>query len=466
MNDANGSRQAHADPALHELTALEQARRIREGALRSEELVAHYLERIARLDGGLSAFVAHWPERALTEARKKDRERGRRPLPPFHGVPIAVKDTHALRGARMGLGSRAFSWLYSPIDDVTVRTLRRAGFVLVGKTATSELALLPIVEPATHPPTRNPWDATRSAGGSSGGAGAAVAARLLPLAPGSDGAGSIRIPASFGGLVGHKPSRGLVPNPHDHTDRLRMTVIGPIARDVDDAAALLDVLVSRGDAPTHGFLELARRGVPPMTVGVMTRAPLGETGAEEAAAVEEAAREAEALGHRLVRLEAPTATLDEFVPIYQRLLAAVPVPLPLESRLEPLTRWFRAEGRKLDDATVRRLFDALVARALRAFEGVDVALLPTVPVAPPKVGLLRGLSPEEGFRAVSPLGACTAAFNLSGAPALTLPWRLSALGLPLGVQLVGRLGEDARVLAFARALEARRAAPPGQPPVG
>jgi amidase len=450
---------------LHELTALEQARRIREGSLTSEALVTHYLERIEQLDPRLSAFVVRWPERALDEARRKDRARARGGLPPFHGLPIAVKDTHALRGAPMRLGSRAFSWLYSPIDDVTVRALRCAGFVFVGKTTTSELALLPIVEPVTHPPTRNPWDLSRTAGGSSGGAGAAVASRMLPLAPGSDGAGSIRIPASFGGLVGHKPSRGLVPNPHDPTDRLRMTTVGPLARDVDDAAALLDVLVSHGELPTHGFLALARRPLPPMTVGVMTRSPLGETGAEQVAAVEEAAREAEALGHRVVRLEQATASLEEFLPIYQRLLAAVPVPPPLEARLEPLTRWFRAEGRKLDDAEARRLMDRLVARTLDAFGTVDLALMPTVPVDPPEVGMLQGLAPEAGFRAVSPLGACTAAFNLSGAPALTLPWRLSAEGLPLGVQVVGRLGEDARVLAFARRLEGQRRAPPGVPPL-
>ncbi|MBM4360396.1 MAG: amidase [Deltaproteobacteria bacterium] len=449
---------------LHQLSALEQARRVRDGSLTSEALVGHYLERIARLDPQLSAFVACWPERALAEAQRKDRDRRRSSLPPFHGIPIAVKDTHALRGAPMRLGSRAFSWLHSPVDDVTVRSLRRAGFVIVGKTSTSELALLPIVEPCTQPPTRNPWNLARTAGGSSGGAGAAVAARLLPMSPGSDGAGSIRIPASLGGLVGHKPSRGLVPNPHDHTDRLRMTAIGPIARDVDDAAALLDVLAAKGEPPTHGFLALARRALPPMTVGVMTRAPLGVTSEEAVAAVEEAAREAEALGHRVVQLEGATASLDEFVPIYQRLLAAVPVPFPLESRLEPLTRWFRAEGRKLDDDTARRMLDRLVARTLEALGSVDVALLPTVPIEAPEVGMLRGLEPEAAFRAASPLGACTAAFNLSGAPALTLPWRLSAAGMPLGVQIAGRLGEDGRVLSFARALEGQRRAPVGSPP--
>lgn len=446
---------------LHELTALEQARRIREGSLTSEALVGHYLERIARLDPAISAFVEVHGESALSDARAKDRVSRRRPLPPFHGVPTAIKDTHAVRGTRMQLGSRAFGWLWTPIDDVTVRSIKKGGFVLLGKTTTSELALLPVVEPVVHPPTRNPWNLERTAGGSSGGAGAAVAARLLPVAPGSDGAGSIRIPASLNGLVGHKPSRGLLPNPHSATDRLAMTTVGPLARDVEDAAALLDVLFTRGEGMAHGFLDLARRKVPRMAVGIVVRSPLGVAGAEQVAVVEEAAAVCERLGHRVVRLAGATGTLEEFLPIYQRLLAAVPV--PLEWKLEPLTRWFRAEGRKLDDVEARRLLDRLVARTHEALGDVDVVLMPTVPIDAPAVGLLRGLSPEDGFRAAAPLGACTAAFNLSGAPALSLPWRLSSEGMPLGLQVVGRLGEDGRVLSFARELENERSAPPRGP---
>src|SRR5690606_18271946 len=141
-------------------------------------------------------------------ARARDDVRGA----PFHGVPIGVKDLNFVRGAFTRMGSRAMRWCWSPVDDRVVAALRRAGFVIVGKLSTSELGAMPVTEPSIHPPTRNPWDRSVSAGGSSGGSGAAVAAGLVPIAQGSDGAGSIRIPAAFCHLYGFKPSRGLVPD--------------------------------------------------------------------------------------------------------------------------------------------------------------------------------------------------------------------------------------------------------------
>jgi amidase len=443
------------------LSALEQAQRLRRGALTSEELVSFYLDRIERLDVRYSAFTAVLRERALAEARQKDRQRRDASLPPFHGVPVAVKDLHFLRGAFTRMGSRSYQWLWSPYDDLTVRALRRAGFVIVGKTTTSELALMPIVEPDTHPPTRNPWNPERTSGGSSGGAGAAVAAGMLPLSPGSDGAGSIRIPSALCGLVGHKPSRHLVPNPHAPMDKLGMTAIGPMARTVDDAAALLDVLVGRDPSAPGSFLAQSRERPPRMTIGVITLSPLGATDPEHAAAVEEAASTLSRLGHRLVPLQGALATLDEFLPIYQRLLAGIPV--IFESKLQPLTRWFRAEGRRRSEAEAKRQFDLLSARATEAFGSCDLVITPTTPIPPPKVGAFQHLGPEEAFRAAAHLGAFTAAANLTGAPASTLPWCLSSEGLPIGVQVFGALGDDARVLSLTRELETHRTKAPGMP---
>src|SRR5262249_26858834 len=151
------------------------------------------------------AFVQVLDRAALREARERDRSRSRRG--PFHGVPIGIKDLNLVRFAFTRMGSRAHRFLWSPIDDVTVARLRRAGFVILGKLATSEFGAMPITEPDIHPPTRNPWNLEHTPGGSSGGSGAAVAADLLPIAEGTDGAGSIRLPSAYCHLYGLKPSR-------------------------------------------------------------------------------------------------------------------------------------------------------------------------------------------------------------------------------------------------------------------
>ncbi|MBX3270578.1 MAG: amidase [Sandaracinaceae bacterium] len=443
-------------------SALEQARAIRERRVGSEELVAHYLDRIDRLDGQYAAFPKVFRRRARLDARAKDRRRAAE-LPPFFGVPVGVKDLHFLRGDFTRMGSRAYEWLLSPYDDVTVRALKRAGFVIVGKTSTSELALLPVVEPDIHPPTRNPWDPSRTSGGSSGGAAAAVAAGMLPIAPGSDGGGSIRIPAAVCGLFGHKPSRGLVPNPHAPMDELGMTAIGPLAQGVEDGAALLDVLAGRAPGAPQSFLALARARPPRMTVGVLVDSPLGETDAARAEAAEAAGRALAALGHRVVACTAPATGLDDFMPIYQRLLSRAPV--IFESRLQPLTRWFRAEGRRVSREDARARHERLSAICAETFGDVDVMITPTTPIAPPRIGAFRALPPEEAFRRMAHLGAFTAAGNLTGAPGATVPWSLVD-GLPAGVQLLGRPGEDARVLALALELERHRPDPPGRAPIG
>lgn len=440
--------------SLLSLSALEQARRIREGTLTSEALVSFYLERIARLDGRYSSFVSVFAERALAEARAKDRMRRDRPLPPFHGVPLGVKDLHPMRGAFVKMGSRAYKWLWSPVDDVTVRTLRRAGFVLVGKTSTSELGMLPIVETDIHPPTRNPWNPEFTAGGSSGGAGAAVAAGLLPFAPGSDGAGSVRIPASLNGLVGFKPSRGLIPNPHANIDPFSMVSVGPLARSVEDAAALLDVLVGNAPASPDSFLSASASPLPRLSLGFIVRPPVGEVAPSVAAALVEAVETLRQQGHRVAELEGPRGDVTEFMPVYQRLLSSIPV--FFESRLQPVTRWFRAEGRRRAKSEVERAFHELCARANAAFGKGDLVITPTIPVNPLRVGSLQGLAPEELFRGAAPLGVFTAPCNLTGAPAATVPWALDENGVPIGIQIIGRPGDDQRVMALARELEAAR----------
>ena len=427
-------------------SALDLAALVRSRSVSSVELTRFFLDRIARHDGALSSFVSVIAEAALGSARRKDARTSRGDLPAFHGVPIGIKDANFVRGTFTRMGSRAFRWLWSPVDDVTAAALRRGGFVILGKLATSEFGAMPVTEPDIHPPTRNPWALDRTPGGSSGGSGAAVAAGLLPIAQGSDGAGSIRIPSAFCHLYGFKCSRGRLPEPHAATDVFRLTSCGPLAHTVDDAAAMMAVM---GDQPPP---RPASRVGPRLRIRVATRSPLGPTEPEIEAATLRVARLLESLGHHVEDAPFADGSLDEFMPLWQRLEANIPV--LGESLLQPVTRWLREGGRRhaIEDVAARHR--ALEARVLAGFGDVDLWVTPAVPVLPPKIGAWRDLPPEEAFRQAAQLGPFTAPFNLSGQPAASVPAGVSREGLPIGVQIVGRRDADETVLAVSRELEA------------
>lgn len=435
------------DADLSRLPAVALARRIREGTLTSEALVEHALARIAGRDGEVNAFEQVWAGAARRAARRADRavRRGER-LGPFHGVPTAVKSHHLVRGRRFSLATRGLPPIWSPVDDQVVTALRRGGFVLVGKTTMSELGLLPITETLVNPPTRNPWDRTRTAGGSSGGAGAALAAGLVPVAPGSDGAGSVRIPAAINGLVGLKTTRGLVPLEHADRDPFGLTVVGPMGRTVDDVAALLDVIGR--DRHAH-HLARSREAVPALRVGVVTAPPFGTLHPEAVARTEEAAGVLRAAGHTVVDVPSPEGTVDDFAPLYQAFLSRIPVLFP--GRLHPTVRWFWSSGRAVDRERAMAIFHDFEHRGLTAMDGLDVMLTPTLPGPPPAVGAFEGLAPADHFDAAASLGMFTALMNVTGQPALTVPFG-TVEGLPFGVQLVGHRGRDALLLALGRAL--------------
>ena len=445
-----------SDPAL-DASALEQARAIRERRVSSAELVQAYVQRVEARDPRLRAFVQFEPERALAEARQKDAAAVRcGPLPPFHGVPIGIKDLNLVRGFGMQAGSRALRWLaWSPIDDKTAAALRRAGFVILGKLATSELGAMPVTEPDIHPPTRNPWNPEYSAGGSSGGSGAAVAGGLLPLAHGSDGAGSVRIPAAFCHLFGLKPSRARVPNQFGLRDPRMLYTCGPITRTVEDAAAMLDAMHDRnrrGPAPlpAASFLELTQKPPPRLRIHVLTEAPWGTTHPEIQAATLRVARALEASGHRVEQGPSVRAELADYLPLWQALIGSAPLPL---HALQPVTRWLAEPGRRLPRAKRDAIHDLLSSRIQALFGDADLWLTPSVAVPPPRVGAWTHLPPAAAFSEAAVLGAFTAFFNITGQPAVSLPAGLTGAGLPIGVQLAGRRFEDALVLAVARELE-------------
>jgi amidase len=433
------------------IPALELAAAIQRGALGAEEVTRYFLDRIARHDGPLSSFTAVAPRRARRAAAALDRARARgRAGTGLWGLPIGVKDLNLVRGLPARMGSASLSWLVSPIDDIVARRFRAAGLVILGKTSTSELGILPVVETIIHPPTRNPHAPGHTSGGSSGGAGAALAAGLLPIAHGSDAGGSIRIPAAFAGVFGYKSTRRALVTPHAKVDTVGLAVEGPLARTALDAAALADVLRPDG-APS--LLEAARRAPGRLRVHVAVDGALAATDPEIRAAVLDFARALAAAGHDV---EAPApfvgGTLDEFLPVMQHMIGRPFV--PFAGRLQPVTRWMREEGRRVPEPHAMALVAALEARLDAWFGAADVWLTPTVAIPAPPVGRYAGLAPRATLEAVVEVGAFTAPFNMSGFPAVSIPVGRTRAGLPIGAQLVMRRGQDGPLLALAAALEA------------
>ncbi len=459
---------------LHDLSVLEQAAAIRRREVRPVELVEHYLERIDRLDSKLGAFVTVTAERALEAARLAEarlhRAAEEEDLPPLLGVPTAIKDLNLTAGVRTTFGSAVTREFVSPLDDHVVTLLARAGLISLGKTNTPEFGLPCYTEPDVAPPARTPHDLSRSAGGSSGGAGAAVAGGLLPVAQGSDGGGSIRIPASVCGLVGLKTSRGRVSGGPISADPIGLSGNGVLARSVRDAAVLLDAMAvpMPGDpwwAPPLGagetFLGAVDRPSKGLRIGRYSKPAVADASLDPACldAFEQASTLLERLGHHVEDCPPPFGpdVVARFEVLWAVGAAALPVPPSLEGELRPLTRWLRERGRKVGGV---ELLEAAVAaqqaarRAIEATEGYDAVLTPTLAQPPFPVGALRNdADPAADFAAQERFTPYTAAYNLTGQPAISLPLHWTPAGLPIGVQLAGRPAGEAPLLALAGQLE-------------
>lgn len=430
-------------------SALSLGAKIQRRELSCVEVTRFFLDRAATLNPALSAFVDLWRARALFAAARRDLWlRVSRDVSPIYGVPLGVKDLQFVRGAVTRFGSRAMPSFPSPVDDRVVAALRAAGLVFLGKTASSELGVMPVTEPDIHPPTRNPWDLERSAGGSSGGSAAAVAAGMVPFAHASDGAGSVRIPAAFAGLVGIKPGRHVVPNAYGIKDDKILQTSGAIARGVEDAAALVDAMAGTGAR----FLVAARRPVPArLRVGLCVSNPAAETDPAHAAAAERVAKRLEAQGATIVAVKPPAGSVEEFLPLYG--LQFRRLPGVRWERAQGITRWVSEQGAGLDAAGARALLESLERRFLAAFsDELDLLVTPTTPVPPPRVGVFHAQPAREGFLDAARYGAYTAVFNITGQPAISLPI-LDGGALPIGVQVAAPLGHDARLFSAARWLE-------------
>jgi amidase len=446
-----------------------QAALVREGQVSGRELTAACLDRIDALNHRLNAFTNVMREQALAEAAERDDALARGEEPgPLHGVPVAIKEELDVEGQVTTFGGRA-NVTPASRDAEVVRRLREAGAVVVGKTAMPEFGQWPFTESAVHGLTRNPWDLTRSTGGSSGGTAAAVASGMVPVGMGGDGGGSIRIPSAVCGLFGLKPQRGRVSSdPHEHL-WWALGTAGPLTRSVVDSAIVYDVI--RGALPADrfgaeglatSFVEAARAPFVPLRIAWSTKpVTIGvKPDPEHVHAVRATAELLASLGHHVEEVDPgypdPTAA---FVPQFFGGLAVEAAEVEHPERLERRTRETLRLGSWVRPRVVEwaiRQGEKVAAKANRVFATYDLLLTPVIAPRPPRVGVLDGAGALRAALRSQPMIAYTALWNVTGNPAASVPAGFGSDGLPLAVQLVGRLNDEATILTVAAQLEQAR----------
>lgn len=439
-------------------TAVELAALVRAGEVDPVDLLTAHFDAITERDDRIRSFQCLRRGPAFEEARELERrirlddpDLGQLPLA---GVPIAIKDELDVAGLPTRKGSLATSSRPAPRDAEVVRRLRDAGAIIVGKTRVPEFFLWAYTESLAFGATHNPWNLDRSPGGSSGGSAAAVAAGMVPLALGSDGLGSIRIPAAACGLFGIKPGDGLVPRTDFTSDWRGMSEWGPLATTTEDAALMLDVLAGRADLRAPAEPEATLR------IGVSTRplvpVPVGD---EHAAAMRRTATELRAAGHSVSTSDPPMpvwASLAMEKRRKQGLLDEIDAH-PGE-QIELSTRWEARLSRALlrvapvDPDEVRRFRAALDPW----FADHDLLLTPTIPKPIGAIGENEGRGFLGTYVRQLPYATFTGQWNLAGFPAMSVPAGLDRDGMPVGVQLVAPLGGEGLLLSVARQLEQRR----------
>ncbi|MGO8947845.1 MAG: amidase [Ktedonobacterales bacterium] len=451
--------------------ALELAALVRSGDISARALTEAALRRI-EANRDLNAFTLVDAEAALTTA---DAIQSGDPRP-FAGVPTAIKELNAVAGQPLTMGSMIFGDYRPNYDSFVVRRMRDAGFISVGRTSAPEFGIVPVTEPRRFGPTRNPWDTNYTPGGSSGGAAAAVAAGMLPVAQGSDGGGSIRIPAACCGLFGLKPSRGRISSGPDEGDNLLATN-GILTRTVADTAAILDVLSGYevGDstwAPplSETFATAAAREPGRLRIAMTVESPLDAPVHPLAVqATHDAAQLLISLGHDIIDVTPPGLVAPQLIEPFNvvwgagiatgvRFGAMVTNRQPAPELVESLTWAFYQLGISHSAADILESLATLksYARSLVAFLAqFDMLLTPALGQRPFLVGELNTDAADSvaEFDKAAVMAQFTVPFNLTGQPAMALPLYQGPDGLPLAVQLVGRpLGEGA-LLALAAQIE-------------
>jgi amidase len=445
-----------------------QAALVATGEASSAELVDAALERVEAAQGDLNAFRVVCAAAAREQAADADRRRAAGEAAPLLGVPVAIKDDMDLAGETTAFGC-AGTFSGKTADGEVARRLRAAGAVIVGKTTSPEFGQWPITEGPAFGQTRNPWSLNHTPGGSSGGSAAAVAAGLVPAAMGSDGAGSVRIPAAWTHLVGIKPQRGRISTMPDPEAFQGLTCIGPLARTVGDAALLLDAAAGAhgGDRhvptpPEEPFAEAARRAEPgrlriALSFGIPFSAAPARLDARVRAAVTRLAGVLEGLGHDVVEADPRYGLIGAtFIPRSMVGLREWSRRVPDAELLDERTRHNVALGRWVGGpllAAARALERPFRTRVGRIFERVDVVLAPTTAQPPLPIGAIDGLGGWATDKVI--VGACPYAWpwNVLGWPGVNVPAGLTPEGLPVGAQLLGPEGTEARLIGLAAQLE-------------
>ncbi|WP_350001372.1 amidase [Pseudarthrobacter sp. WHRI 8279] len=481
-------------PELHELSAVALRDLLRHGHVSAAEAAAHFLARIEQQNTLLGAFVTVTAEQAMADARAADSARARLPageLPMLHGMPLAFKDLTDVAGVVTTHGSAALDHKPAPSDAPLVALLKEAGAIALGKTQVPEFGLTAYSENRIAPPSRNPHALSRSSGGSSGGSAAAVAAGLLPFAPGTDGGGSVRIPAAACGLVGLKPGRGVVPAGESAGDPARLVVAGPLARNSLDAALMMDALAGPGarpatdsDAsgrPDGGYLAAVSQEPPKLRIGISLDSPWSGTfpfvpEQDALDALRVGGELLEHAGHALsdASIRYDNRYPDAFTTAWTAAVGAARISPHREALLAPLTRTFRRRAQQRSPAKL-----AESVAFLRQFQHDtmvqyaqwDLMLMPSLAQTPRPVGWFTGAmhgtdlwpaaqwpgDADGDYRKQCEFAPWSSMVNVCGLPAITLPvhWTggTPGQGLPMGVQLVGPMGSETLLLQVARQLD-------------
>jgi amidase len=458
-------------PAVQDEVAFAGAARIaqmvRDKEISPSELVELYLDRISRIDPKLNAFRVVLGEQARAEAKQAEERLASGDQAPLLGVPISIKDNVDYAGEVTTHGTSAYGEPAAE-DSLIVRRLREAGAVILGKTNLPELAIYGFTESPTWGDTRNPWDPSRTCGGSSGGSGVAVAAGMSAIAHATDGAGSIRYPAAYCGLFGLKPQRNRISLWPDREHWYGLSVSGCVSRTVTDTALYLDAVsgAAKGDFDSpppfeRPLAEAARTSPGKLRIACTTKTILPIPKAPEViAAYRETVELLRSLGHEVTEAAPSYGRLTtDFYPLYFRGIRDEALTLPHPERLSPQTQGFVRMGRLISDrrlAKIRDRMPAAAARIQRLFKDYDLLITPATAQLPVEIGRWRGMGALRTINGMSNVYPYAAAWNYTGQPAATIPAGFTDSGLPRSVMLVGRPNDEATLISVGAQLEAER----------
>lgn len=464
------------------IEAFELRELLRKREVRPREVAEFFLSRIEKLNPRLGTFVTVTAERALAEAKRlEELSREQADAMALYGIPYTIKDLTWTAGVRTTFGSANYADFIPPADAEVVVRLGNAGGTMLGKTSTPEFGTRPTTEGGFCPTARNPWNLERTAGGSSGGAAAAASAGLGLLHLGSDGGGSIRIPASCCGIVGVKTSRGRITYAPSHAEGWGgCSVMGPMARSVRDAALMLDAIAGPvvGDPywaapPPRLFVKAVEERPGRLRLAALRETPLASVEEETLQAFDSACREFRAMGHEVERVDIDlTKMLESYGVVVVAGISSNRIAEP--EKMDPVARAPWQDGQKITAAQYLQALTAMqnAARELvQALHRYDALLTPTLTRPAVKLGTMPSAEPwviDRLGRRVYEIYTWTAfcfPFNATGQPAISVPMGFTTSGLPLGLQIVGRPADEATIISLAAAFEEARPWRAERPPI-